>query len=212
MLLEKGANPNPTNDGYYTPIHEAIEKKKKLDLELVKLLQDFGATFEQKDLQFFLAQAAKAEKFDLVDQLLLMGARIEQSTYFGTSFVNPKAIPELVKRDFNFNLGYGMGVNFFSLAARFGHLDALKDFIKYGKKNTPEADFINTLSDALVSAAGKGHETVVLYLLGQGADINFIVKDQNSYDRAIEGNHLQLAKIIEKRGGLSASELKNMEA
>jgi hypothetical protein len=96
-----------------------------------------------------------------VDQLLLMGARIQDSTYFGTSFVNPRAIPELVKRDFTFNLSYGAGVNFFSLAERFGHLDALKHFIKYGRKNTPEADFINTLSDALVSAAGKGHETIV---------------------------------------------------
>jgi ankyrin repeat protein len=203
ILLDQGANPNPTNDGYYTPIHEAIEKK--LDLELVNLLRSYGATFEQKDLQFFLAQAAKAEKFDLVDQLLLKGARIQESTYFGTSFVNPRAIPELVKRDFNFNLSYGAGVNFFSLAARFGHLDALKHFIKYGRKNTPETDLIQTLSDALVSAAGKGHETIVLYLLSQGADINFIIRDQTAYDRAIEGNHLQLAKILQQRGGLSAS-------
>jgi ankyrin repeat protein len=204
MLLDKGANPNPTNDSYYTPIHEAIER---LDMELVNLLREAGATFEQKDLQFFLAQAAKGEKFDLVDELLLKGARIQQSTYFGTSFVNPRAIPELVKRDFNFNLSYGMGVNFFSLAARFGHLEALQTFVKYGRKNTLETDFINTLSDALVSAAGRGHETVVLYLLGQGADINFISQNQTAFDRALREKHIRLANLIQSRGGLSASSL-----
>jgi ankyrin repeat protein len=206
LLLEHGSSPNPQNNVSYTPINEAI---RKLDMEMIDLLKANGAILKQKQLQIGIAKAAKANRIDLVDYFLSIGARIQPSIYIKTKFVNPSALPELAKRDFNFKLSGGIGAKFFSLAARFGHLHLLKEFIKYGRKDTPEADFIKTISQALVTAAGKGYESTVQYLLEQGADTNFICCNKTAYDCAIEGEHDQLAKHLQNLGGKSALLLKS---
>lgn len=202
ILLEHGADPNLKKDNYHSALTIALDN---LDMELVELLQNNGALIEQKHLQSALATAAKANRFDLVDRFLLIGAQIQNSTYFGTTFVNPSVIPKLLKRDFTFNLCYEPIVNFFSLAARFGHLSTLQEFIKHGRHRTPEMELVTTLSDALVTAAGKGFEPIVQYLLGQGADINYIRQDKTAYDAALEAKHIKLANFLLKNGGKSAS-------
>jgi ankyrin repeat protein len=203
LLLQSGADPL-LKKGYSSGLSAAIEK---LDMELIELFQSYGTVIPQVELQNALATAAKADRFDLVDRFLLMGAHFQASTYFGTTFANPAVIPKLLKRDFRFNLRYEPCVNFFSLAARFGLLMTLKEFIKHGRHRTPEDEYVKTLSVALISAAGKGKEAIVSYLLSQGADINYVDKGGTAFDAAIAGKYIKLANYLLRSGGCSAKDL-----
>jgi hypothetical protein len=123
ILLEHGADPNPHLNKYDTPMAIALDK---LNMELIELLSNHGTNLTQWHLNHGLANAAKADRFDLVDHFILMGAKFEMGTYFGTTFVNPKVVPKLLKRDFSFKLRFISPLNPFSLAVKFGLISIVK--------------------------------------------------------------------------------------
>jgi ankyrin repeat protein len=200
LLLEHGSNPNPPKFKNLTPKLKAVQI---LDMELVELLQKHGAILNQEEFEVGIVTAVKHQRFDLVDHFLLMGARIQNSTYMSLYFSNPTSIPFILRRDFSFNLCYQIKDHCFIQAARFGRLQTIKEYMKYGRHRTPEQELKKTLSAALIAAAGYGREAVVTYLLNQGADINYILNNQTAYDAALKANYTKVAHLLHKRGGRS---------
>lgn len=172
LLIDNGAEVNAKGHGY-TAVHMAVQNNHP---EMLDFLLGQGAQVdgENKITVTPLTQAAGKGHVGMVTSLLLHGASVQPRRSNGplseaARTGNTEIIRILLERDAMIDGDISMGGGRpLERAAGAGHLEAVKQLLAAGAK----INLQNYLQEtALHSAAEHGHESVVRYLLEQGANI-----------------------------------------
>ncbi|XP_051511491.1 ankyrin repeat and SOCS box protein 2-like isoform X2 [Myxocyprinus asiaticus] len=141
-LLERGADPDITNQDKETPLYRACEKENP---SMVAMLLNYGSLVNKSCIQGWTAlhEAVCRNNVEICEMLVKAGAKV--------------SIPNM----------YGITPIF--VAAQSGKVDALHFLLKNGADlNSQAADG----ATALYEACKNGHEDIVEFLLSQNADTN----------------------------------------
>lgn len=156
-----------------------VNASKNKDLTAIQSLlkQKVDVNTPDVDGMTPLHWAAHWDQLDVVKQLLAAGANAKAANRYGVtplheaSLVADVAMMEaLLKAGANPNSVYGSGETPLMIAARTGHLDAVKLLVEHAADVSAAEEFRGQTS--IMLAASEDHAEVVKFLLGHGALVN----------------------------------------
>ena len=185
FLLQNGADVNLRDMFGFTALHHAVYDRR---IDLVKLIVEVGkANIEARDNFGTTAFIISSLKNSLEVMKFLFGnnADINAQSKVGFSalfFASKHGFLNIVKFLISIRADIEIKTKFndtsLNAAAHNGHFDIVKILVETGKTNIHERAVDG--NTALLSAAKKGHLTIVEYLHKRGADINTQAYDRRS--------------------------------
>ena len=178
FLLDRGADPNATNNARATALMRAAGSHEK-----VKLLLKYGANVNARSA--------------LGNTPLIVAARAPGSA---------KTVELLLKAGAEVNATNGFGATALMAAAASGDLDTVKVLVKHGadvnahsRGGEPQAIWGGGRS-ALMWAANRGNKAMAKYLLDRGADVNSSEGFGTALSQAAWTDQAEMAEYLLKRG------------
>lgn len=195
-MLEKGADVNPQHGPGEVPIPTALAAACTTGNEdLVRLLIDYGANIDCRDMWHGSALIGAAEHGSLTNLRLLCEA--EAHVNFDVGLRDPKEYPSAL-----------------SAAAHKGYKDKVQLLLNFGANVNARCDAWKC-GTVLIAAAGKGHNEIISLLLASGADVNLGSVDwkyTNAIVAATKKGHKAAVQLLLRKGArLDDQDLKNRE-